>query len=59
MQQPLEQTRSSPFPSEACEAEYNKLLTLHESGALHEQPPGLTGEELRKHLDNLEDRLYG
>ena len=58
MQQPLEQTRPSPLLSAACEAEYKKLLALYESGELHRQPPGLTGKELREHLDELEDRLY-
>ena len=59
MQHPLKQTRSGTFPSEACEAQYNKLLALHESGELSKQPPGLTGEELRTYLDELEHRLYG
>ena len=56
MQHPVEQTRSGTFPSEACETEYNKLLALNESGEL---PRGLTGEELRTYLDDLERRLYG
>ena len=45
--------------SEACEAEYNKLLDLYESGELHKMPPGLAGKELSEHLDELEDRIYG
>ena len=55
----LTQTRPSPFPSAACEAEYNKLLALYKSGELHKMPPGLAGKELREHLNELEDRIYG
>ena len=56
VQHPVEKTRPSPFPSEACETEYNKLMALEES---HQLPRGLTGEELTTYLDDLEQRLYG
>ena len=59
VQHRLEQTRLGRFPSEACEAEYNKFLGLVESGELDKRPPGLTGEELGTYLNELEHRLYG
>lgn len=52
----VEKTRPSPFPSEACETEYDKLMAIAES---HQLPRGLTGEELSTYLDDLEQRLYG